>query len=218
MASMRQSIAKALIKTRVGLTTRELSDDLQLKPAVIGMDLAKMVIEGTAIKGEYIEGEGQLWEITEKGVELYATKEDLEVKPPVEISQAKPKHKPMDEIKSVKKSVEVKNEVIVAENLCAGEITECEPPANDIEVTDEEIAEFKLPEMMPPKHAMTPESFKIWQIVDEAGAKMLELLKEKQTKPIENIDYKIDTLESLADIYNPKIGATLREIAADLRG
>jgi hypothetical protein len=214
MASMRQSIARALIKTRVGLTTRELSDELQLKPAVIGMDLAKMVIEGTAIKGEYIEGEGQLWEITEKGVELYATKDDLEVKV---ITQAKPKNKPMNEIKSVKKPVEVKNEVIVAENLCAGEITECEPLANDIEVTDEEVAEFKLPEMMPPKHSMTPESFLVWQIVDDAGGRFMELLNTKKAKPIENIDYKIATLESLADISNAKISATLREIATDLR-
>lgn len=169
MASMRQNIARALIKTRIGLTTSELSDDLQLKPAVINMDLAKMAIECTAEKGEYLEGEGQIWKITEKGVETYGIKSDLETVP------------------------------IVAKSV--------------LEQIDEKKVEIPIS-----TRRLNPEESPIWKIVEQAGADFIEILNSKKAKPIENIDYKIATLESLADIYNPKISATLREIVADLRG
>lgn len=178
MASMRQNIARALIKTRIGLTTSELSDDLQLKPAVISMDLAKMAIEGTAEKGEYLEGEGQIWKITEKGVETYGIKSDLEVK------------QETDEIKSVKKPTG-------HENL---------PVDSEIETTEMPLKEMEIG------------TFEVFQLTDNLASSFIKLMQSKQAKPIENIDYKIATLESLADIYNPKISATLREIVADLRG
>lgn len=165
MASMRQNIARALIKTRIGLTTSELSDDLQLKPAVINMDLAKMAIEGTAEKGEYLEGEGQIWKITEKGVETYGIKSDLETVP------------------------------IVSEAV-----------DSEIETTEMPLKEMEIG------------TFEVFQLTNNLASSFIKLMQSKQAKPIENIDYKIATLESLADIYNPKISATLREIVADLRG
>lgn len=215
MASMRQNIARALIKTRIGLTPREIGEDLQMKPAVISIDLSKMAIEGLAIKGEYLEGGGQLWTITEKGVETYATKEDLEVKPPVEISQAKPKNKPLSEIKSVKMPVEVKTNVQPVEPVAVeNAATEIDDFETRFPFSGVEIDEFETPKTA----KLSTDNFAVWKIVDDAGSKFIELLADLKPKQIENIDYKIATLESLADIYNPKISATLREIALDLRG
>jgi hypothetical protein len=64
---------------------------------------------------------------------------------------------------------------------------------------------------------MELETFDVFQLTDNLASSFISLMQSKKEKPIENIDYKIATLESLADIYNPKISATLREIAADLR-
>jgi len=218
VSDIRQKIVKALTKTP--LTAREIAEDYKLKVQSVSATLQQMALSNFVQRGDFAEGEGQIWEVTELGIETYGTKADLEVivvdkkdvKQVVEMLVA------TDE-PVVEESLLTEIEVIVAENLCGCEITECETPENleEIELTEEEIEAFEMPPTMPPKHSMTPESFQIWQIVDEAGAKMIELLKAKQAKPIDNIDYKIATLESLADIYNPKISATLREIAADLR-
>jgi hypothetical protein len=68
-----------------------------------------------------------------------------------------------------------------------------------------------------PINKMELETFDVFQLTDNLASSFISLMQSKKEKPIENIDYKIATLESLADIYNPKISATLREIAADLR-
>lgn len=234
MASMRQNIARALIKTRIGLTTSELSDDLQLKPAVIGMDLAKMAIEGTAQKGEYLEGEGQLWIITEKGVETYATKEDLEVKPPVETSQAKPKNKPLSEVKSLKmpeKSPLAQNEKTVVETVesepiveeCPLEQNESEPVAEQITVTYEDGKDFDgesfIAEKTESDVLLNPELFELVKTIDENNAKIYELFTKKPKQIILNRENKINALHKLcgSGILSNGTVTILNDIIGDLQ-
>ena len=81
------------------------------------------------------------------------------------------------------------------------------------EVVTEEITATEIP-----INKMELETFDVFQLTDNLASSFIKLIQSKQAKSIENIDYKIATLESLADIYNPKISATLREIAIDLRG
>lgn len=229
---MRQNIARALIKTRIGLTTSELSDDLQLKPAVIGMDLAKMAIEGTAQKGEYLEGEGQLWIITEKGVETYATKEDLEVK------------KETGAIKSVKKPVEVKsnlqdkpespleqNEKTIIETVgaepiveeCPLEQNESEPVAEQITVTYEDGKDFDgesfIAEKTESDVLLNPELFELVKTIDENNAKIYELFTKKPKQIILNRENKINELHKLcgSGILSNGTVAILNDIIGDLQ-
>lgn len=213
----RRKIVKELQKNKIGFTARELAESLKIKVQTISATLQQMALSGFVQRGELIEGEGQIWEVTALGIETYGTKSDLEVKPPVETLQAKQKNKPLAEIKSVQmpeKSPLTQNEKTVVETAEAAPI-----------VTESVLAQIVVESVLPEpeetvalKHEMTPDSFQIWQIVDEAGVKFKQLLEQKQAKPIENIEYKIATLESLADILNSKHSATLRQIAADLRG
>lgn len=109
----------------------------------------------------------------------------------------------MSELKSIKlKPAEVVESVEVVEAVVESIETVAEMPVESTEMLFE-------------KHT---QNFKVWQIVDALGAKVIELLAETKPKEFDNIEYKLATLESLAEIYNPKIGATLREIAADLKG
>lgn len=188
----RRKIVKELQKNKIGFTARELAESLKIKVQTISATLQQMALSGFVQRGEFIEGEGQIWEVTELGIAEYGLKSDLEVKTNVQV----------EVIAVDKEDVNRVVEMLVATD---------EPVVKESLTTEtEETVAFK--------HEMTPDSFQIWQIVDEAGAKFKQLLEQKQAKPIENMDYKIATLESLAEIYNPKIGATLLEIAADLRG
>lgn len=197
MASMNQQIATALIKTKLGLTSVEISDELQLKPSVIGMAMAKLYKDGIVEKGDYLEGEGQLWTITEKGIEKFASKDDVvEVKANVQVEPV------IKQTTATKKEVIQKSEIVV-------EDFETRAPFSK--------AEIDLMEM--PKQAkVNPDNFKVWEMLDRFGEEFSKLLNEKPKLIVENKEYKIKTLESLSELYNTKIGKTLKDIAQDLRG
>ena len=78
MSDIRQKICKALIASKVGLTTREISEDLKTKIQVVNGSLSQMAQSGFINRGEYLEGEGQIWEITALGVTEYGSKSDVE--------------------------------------------------------------------------------------------------------------------------------------------
>lgn len=210
MSDIRQKIVKLLIKTPLGLTTREIAEDLKMKVQVVNGSLSQMAQSDFIMRGDYIEGEGQIWNVTDSGKMEYGNKIDMKNVEPVPIVE--------------KSSLEqIENESVVEEITATGkknlpvdskmEITEIEDFETRAPFSAEKIAAFPVAT----KIKVNAEN-KVWQIVDEMGNKIARLLAENKAKQIENIDYKIATLESLADIYNPKISATLREIAADLRG
>ena len=204
MASIRQNIAKALITTT--LTDHEISDDLQLKPSVIRMELSEMENEGIAVKGEYLEGEGQLWAITEKGIALFASKEAVvEIKKrvaKVKKTAAKPKGLPLSELKSVALADKSKT-------VCV-EVVSDEPGTTP--VVSDKIENVIIKDL-------NPQNFAIHKAINNAVEIIISHYEPLITKrEIYNFDYKIATLEALADTHNSKIGATLREIASDLRG
>jgi DNA-binding Lrp family transcriptional regulator len=208
----RRKIVKELQKNKIGLTAREISEDLKIKVQTISATLQQMALSRFVQRGELIEGEGQIWEVTELGIAEYGVKSDLEVKTNFQESVLEKTEGLADHCSCER------NEL--GEFFC-NRFDNCRMTENDsfVEIAlDAEITVTETEETIAFKHEMTPESFQIWQIVDEAGAKFKQLLEQKQAKQIENIDYKLATLESLADIYNTKISATLREIAADLRG
>jgi DNA-binding MarR family transcriptional regulator len=185
MSDIRQKICKALIASKVGLTTREISEDLKTKIQVVNGSLSQMAQSGFINRGEYLEGEGQIWEITALGVTEYGSKSDVE--------------------SALTQTVEVvavdKDDISTIVEILA----ESEPVTDEIKATEIPINKMEL------------ETFDVFQLTDNLASSFISLMQSKKEKPIENIDYKIATLESLADIYNPKISATLREIAADLR-
>ena len=204
MSELRQRIAKALIALPLGLTVRELADEAITKQTVINGTISQMQTENLVQKGEYLEGEGQIWMITEKGIEMYG--KSVEVESPVVKVKTVAAAAPV-KIKKEKVTPIIKKVIPVE---CKKETPACEPnhePLNEIEFS----ADAKK---------ISTENFAIWQMVDEMGAKIVNLLAVSKTTPkrIDDIEYKIETLESLAQIYNPKISATLRQIAVDLRG
>ena len=77
MSNLKQKIAKSLIKTRIGLTTREIAQDWNLKPVSVSGMCQQMELDGTIAKGEYLECEGRMWSITAKGIENYGSKEAI---------------------------------------------------------------------------------------------------------------------------------------------
>lgn len=106
------------------------------------------------------------------------------------------------------------NEKTLVETVEVTPITEeIDLTQTEIEVVTEEITATEIP-----INKMELETFDVFQLTDNLASSFIKLIQSRQAKSIDNIDYKIATLESLADIYNPKISATLREIAADLRG
>ena len=213
MSELRQKIAHALIKTRLGLTTRELAEDFKIKVQQINGTIQQMANSGLVERGDVLAGEGQVWLITENGILEYGSKNVVES--PLEQNEnlrenPNCRHAIEDfEIANLKPSNSVELEPVVKESLT----TEIEDFETRAPFSNDEIESFEIPKQA----KVNTDNFKIWELIDEMGAKFANLLAESKSKPIENIDYKIATLESLADIYNPKISATLREIVADLR-
>ena len=192
MSDIRQKIAKTLIINKLGATHKEIAETYKIKPLVILGTLGQMMNAGLVEKGEKLEIEGQLYLITEKGLLEFGSKIDLNEK----------EESPLEQIES---------EPVVKESLTA-EIEDFETRAP---FSNDEIESFKISKQA----KVNTDNFKVWQIIDDMGEKFVELLSQSKAKPIENIDYKIATLNLLADtdIYNQKISATLRAIAADLR-
>lgn len=82
MSDLQQKIAKSLIRVRLGLTVAELADEWNIKPLIINGARSQMQHEETIEKGEFLEGEGQLWIITEKGIKQFGNKADQPIEPP----------------------------------------------------------------------------------------------------------------------------------------
>ena len=205
MSDIRQRIANELIKNSFGLTVRELAEELDAKPQQISGTIQHMVTAECVEKGEKLEIEGQVYLITPEGREKYGTKKAAEESA---LTQTE---------KTVVETIEAAP--IVEESVL--EQNETEPKTLVFEDThftpapyESELAEIDK------KHLSEMEigTFEVFQLTDNLASSFIKLMQSKQAKPIQNIDYKIATLESLAEIYNPKISATLREIAADLRG
>lgn len=225
MSDIRQRVVKALIKTKLGLTTREIAEELSMKVQVVNGSLVQMAQSGFIERGEYIEGEGQIWLVTELGVAEYGNKSDVESllaqneKTPVETIEAAPivEESALEQIEDFETRISPNQESAIHDfnkhrSVAVDSEMETTAPL-EIELTTG-IESFEIP-----KHAkMNTENFKVWQIVDDMGEKLIELISQSKAKPIENIDHKIAVLENLADWINPKHGATLREIAVDLRG
>lgn len=225
MTDLQTKIGKSLIKTIGGLTSREIAEEHNIKVLQVSGTIGYMINAGFVEKGEKCEIEGQIYLITEKGIAEFGGKSEPVEKIAVEkIAVPKPKNKPVEVKNNVPESALEQNEKtpvetieaapIVAESVLEQNVIDEIVEKVNAEVAVAEVAEF---EDLPLKK-MNPDEFQIWKIVDQAGTDFIEILNNKKAKPIDNIEYKIQTLESLADIYNTKISATLREIAIDLRG
>lgn len=201
----RRKIVKELQRNKIGFTARELSESLKIKVQTISATLQQMALGGFVQRGELIEGKGQIWEVTELGIAEYGVKSDLEVKTNVQV-----------EAESHLEQKQVTTSNVGESKVESEKQVKTSPVDSKMETTESELTGLELAEKR--FNEMEIGTFEVFQLTDNLASSFIELMQAKQAKPIENIDYKIATLESLADIYNPKISATLREIAADLRG
>lgn len=194
----RIKIVKQLQKNKIGLTAREIAEDLKVKVQTISATMQQMALSGFVQRGELIEGEGQIWEVTELGTEKYGTKSDIEVK----VTEC-----PLDEM--------VNTGLATMADLKYGNdsISRSMSKVKNVKIETASDLEVKKP-----LNELELFTFEVCQLTDGLASSFIKLMQSKQAKPVENIDYKVETLHYLADILNSKHSATLREIAADLRG
>lgn len=189
MSDIRQKIGQALIKTKLGLTTREIADELNVKPNIIVLNLNNMSNDELVEKGEYLEGEGQVWIITEKGTVEFGGKNET-VKTPVTKDDENP-------ATVAKKSV--KNTTFKPTYVKSMKITDEVPPM--------------------PMSKMKPEigTFEIHQIMEQAAVELAKLFEKKPKRVILNRENKIKTLMTLSELGNNSISAILNDIISDLQ-
>jgi predicted DNA-binding protein (UPF0251 family)/predicted transcriptional regulator len=226
---IKKMILKELAKNKTGLTNFELSEKLGLTKMQVNDSLRESVANNYVHKGENLGAEGINYTISNAGLAYLKNSveksplaqnektvvETVEAAPIVEESVLEQIEKTgVEAIEAVAMPL-TDSEVAEIEKRVIKEslTTEIEGFETRAPFSAEEIAAFPVTT----KIKVNVEN-KLWQIIDEAAEKFAKLLAENKAKPIENIEYKIATLESLADIYNPKISATLREIVLDLRG
>ena len=226
MSDIRQKIVKALIATKLGLTTREVAEELTMKVQVVNGSLGQMVVSGFVDRGEYIEGEGQIWKVTELGITEYGNKKDVESlltqneKMPVETVEPAPivEESPLEQIV---------NEPVIKESLT----TEIETVATEIEtvatrmnpIQESALHDFEkhldVKNNVPGNVLLNPELFELVKTIDENNAKIYELFTKKPKKIIFNRENKINELHKLcgSGVLNNSTVVILNEIIGDLQ-
>ena len=226
MSDIRQKIVKALIATKLGLTTREVSEELTMKVQVVNGSLGQMAVSGFVDRGEYIEGEGQIWKVTELGITEYGNKKDVESlltqneKMPVETVEPMP-------IIEESALEQIENEPVIKESLT----TEIETVATEIEtvatrmnpIQESALHDFEkhldVKNNVPGNVLLNPELFELVKTIDENNAKIYELFTKKPKKIIFNRENKINELHKLcgSGVLNNSTVVILNEIIGDLQ-
>lgn len=219
MSDIRQKIVKALIATKLGLTTREVAEELTMKVQVVNGSLGQMVVSGFVDRGEYIEGEGQIWKVTELGITEYGNKKDVESlltqneKMPVETVEPMP-------IVEESALEQIENEPVIKESLT----TEIETVATRMNpIQESALHDFEkhldVKNNVPGNVLLNPELFELVKTIDENNAKIYELFTKKPKKIIFNRENKINELHKLcgSGVLNNSTVVILNEIIGDLQ-
>lgn len=210
---IKKQILKELSKNKSGLTNFELSEKLGLTKQQVNDSLRESSLDAYVLKGESLGVEGINYSITSKG--LSYSKSQKGEKSPL----AQPEKAPVETVKPAP--------IVVESALESDRINPIQESAlHDFEKHLDVVSDEPYPTPVTSDKIenviikdLNPKNFVIRKAVDDAAEIIISHYESLITKrEIDNFDYKIATLESLADIYNPKISATLREIAADLRG